>query len=105
MDINADEDQLGVVVNNDYYLRSEIQGGINQTTASSWTEVVDGALGWTLYPIQGVVPGVRASEQYIQFASLVDDYAGENNTKAGVAEDWSYGMDAARTPVPGGCVE
>ena len=40
---------------------------------------------------------IAFSEQFIQFASLVDDYKGENNTKAGVAEDWSYGMDAART--------
>ena len=99
-DINVDEDQFGVDVNNDYYLRSEIQGGINvdaPSGASYETEVVDGALGWTLFPIQGVVQGVRASEQFVQFASLVDDYDGENNTKAGVAEDWSYGMDAART--------
>jgi hypothetical protein len=99
-DINVDEDQAGVNVNNAYYLRSEIQGGINEPVSSLLsyeTRVIDGALGWTLYPVQGLVQGVRASEQYIQFASLVDDYDGTNNTKAGVAEDWSYGMDAART--------
>jgi len=94
--IYVDEDQLGDVIQNAFYLRSEVQSGTILNTGND-TLVEEGALGWTLYPIEGAVQGVRPSEQFVYFASLVDDYDGSNNTKAGVAEDWSYGMDPART--------
>jgi hypothetical protein len=91
--INVDEDQLGAVLDNEYYLKNEVQAGVYDDDLRT---VEGGALGWTLYP--GSPDGVIESQQFVHFASLVDDYDGSNNIHTNVvAEDWSYGMDPART--------
>jgi hypothetical protein len=78
---------------NGYYLRSEIQGGV----LIDFDSVNGGALSWTLYPIEGMVSGALPSQQFVNFASLIDDYDGSNNIKTLFAPDNSYGMDPATT--------
>jgi len=89
---------VGPCGSNEFYLKSEIQSGIiNVASSRDYTEVEGGALSWTLYPIQGEVQGALPSEQFVTFASLIDDYDGSNNIKTLFAPDNSYGMDPATT--------
>lgn len=91
-------------VQNNYYLRNDVHGGDiwpviggDVETGDLWGSVsMGGALGWTLFPVQGVVEGALPSEQFINFVSIVDDYDGSGNPAGGFA-DRSYGLDSADT--------
>lgn len=84
---------------NNYALRNEAHGGdayVEVTVAKS----KGGALGWTLFPIQGAVQGILPANQSLFMVSMVHDYNGRNNAKKSVTipeSDWSYGIDGAIT--------